>query len=268
MHYKTQIQTLEDKLSFIYVSDLHLEVDKENPDVCNFINEKVSDIIILAGDIHKGTSAINIINHLLSLNYVVIYVLGNHEFWDNDIDTLINEWRELSSNTDNLYFLENDTVTINDVDFIGSCLFTSLGTRDISEQIDWFLKQSLKETNDFERIKNIKPDVMRHLFFQSKNYIFDQLDDNRKQIVVTHYAPCELSSLEIYKNDPIRTLFFSEMGNDIAYSNIKYWIHGHMHNSSDYMINQTNILCNPRGYPFSKAMLNDDFSWTSLKRYV
>ena len=28
----------------------------------------------------------------------------------------------------------------------------------------------------------------------------------------------------------------------------KFWIHGHMHNTSDYMIAGTNVLCNPRGY--------------------
>ena len=28
----------------------------------------------------------------------------------------------------------------------------------------------------------------------------------------------------------------------------KLWIHGHMHNRSDYMIGDTRIVCNPRGY--------------------
>ena len=27
------------------------------------------------------------------------------------------------------------------------------------------------------------------------------------------------------------------------------WIHGHIHDTRDYMIGNTRILCNPRGYP-------------------
>jgi hypothetical protein len=29
---------------------------------------------------------------------------------------------------------------------------------------------------------------------------------------------------------------------------IKLWVHGHMHNPSDYMIGDTRVVCNPRGY--------------------
>ena len=29
---------------------------------------------------------------------------------------------------------------------------------------------------------------------------------------------------------------------------IKTWIHGHTHESFDYMIGSTQIVCNPRGY--------------------
>jgi len=28
-----------------------------------------------------------------------------------------------------------------------------------------------------------------------------------------------------------------------------FWVHGHMHNTSDYIIGWTNVICNPRGYP-------------------
>ena len=29
---------------------------------------------------------------------------------------------------------------------------------------------------------------------------------------------------------------------------IKVWQHGHMHNVSDYMMGETRVVCNPRGY--------------------
>ena len=33
--------------------------------------------------------------------------------------------------------------------------------------------------------------------------------------------------------------------------NVKLWVHGHMHNSLDYVERGTRVVCNPRGYvPF------------------
>jgi hypothetical protein len=29
---------------------------------------------------------------------------------------------------------------------------------------------------------------------------------------------------------------------------IKLWTHGHMHNTSDYLVGNTRVVCNPRGY--------------------
>ena len=31
-------------------------------------------------------------------------------------------------------------------------------------------------------------------------------------------------------------------------TNIKYWVHGHVHENSDYMISQCRVVANPRGY--------------------
>jgi hypothetical protein len=29
---------------------------------------------------------------------------------------------------------------------------------------------------------------------------------------------------------------------------IKLWTHGHMHNKSDYVVGESRVVCNPRGY--------------------
>lgn len=259
MNFKTEIQTIkENEISFIYLSDLHLESDKNLSDFNLIVSEKCADLAILAGDISTGTNAIHFIQHLIDLGYTVIYILGNHEFWGHDTEQTIKSWRVIADKTEHLYFLEKDTVTINNIDFIGTCLWSSLGTKEISESIDWFLKRALKTASDFENIQNFKPDYMRHYFFEAKKYIFEQLNPDRKQVVITHYAPSEQSSLDIFKGDIKRPLWFSELGHEISYSNIIYWIHGHMHNSSDYFIYNTNILCNPRGY-VDHNMVNDEF---------
>lgn len=70
----------------------------------------------------------------------------------------------------------------------------------------------------------------------------------KNKIVMTHHAPSFQSTAEIYKGDPINPGFGSDLDDYIAKSNISLWVHGHMHNSSDYMIGNTRIICNPRGY--------------------
>jgi len=39
---------------------------------------------------------------------------------------------------------------------------------------------------------------------------------------------------------------------------IKLWIHGHTHESFDYMVGDTRIVCNPRGY-IGYEQCADDF---------
>lgn len=253
------------ELSSIYMSDLHFELDNQKEQNLSFFKEKEADIAIIAGDLASGTDGEFFIRHLTNLGYIVIYVLGNHEFWFNDIDDIIQQWRDIAKKIDGFYFLEKDTVTINNVDFIGATLWTSFGTKDISEDIDWFIYQGVKGSKDFEFINKLKPNIWKHLHFQAREYIFGQLNPDRKQVVITHYCPSELSSHDRYRTDTINnSLFFSELGNKIAYSNILFWIHGHTHDSYNYFINNTNVLCNPRGY-YDYNMINSNFSWNDYK---
>lgn len=50
--------------------------------------------------------------------------------------------------------------------------------------------------------------------------------------------------------------YSTHIGAWLAYSstaaNVKLWVHGHMHNASDYVIGDTRVVCNPKGYPGEK----------------
>ena len=72
----------------------------------------------------------------------------------------------------------------------------------------------------------------------------------RKFVVVTHHAPSALSIAECYKHDTLMNgAFHSDLTDFILdRPQIKLWMHGHMHNVSDYMLGETRVVCNPRGY--------------------
>jgi hypothetical protein len=57
-------------------------------------------------------------------------------------------------------------------------------------------------------------------------------------------------------------LYVSDL-DDLIFDNpqIKYWSHGHTHESVDYMIGDCRVVCNPRGYynGYNNEGLNLDF---------
>jgi Icc-related predicted phosphoesterase len=77
-------------------------------------------------------------------------------------------------------------------------------------------------------------------------------------IVVGHHAPSSQSVAEWYKGDTLMNgAFRSDLEEFIMdRPQIQLWVHGHMHNASDYMIDATRVVCNPRGYIGHEAIAN------------
>jgi predicted phosphohydrolase len=198
--------------------------------------------------------------------------MGNHEYYTHDIKTINDFWR--SVDLDNFYFLQNDVVCFDNVRIIGSTMWASAGTLSIhpikgttiSENVDWFTRNKLKDgIQDFNSIKGFSVLHMANIFKDSMRFIFDEASKpfNGKTLVVTHHAPSSLSSLPEFTNDTTNHAFASPLDIMVEDHNIDYWIHGHMHNSSDYMIGNTRIICNPRGY---KDMRMENLDFDKIKR--
>jgi len=87
---------------------------------------------------------------------------------------------------------------------------------------------------------------------ETKQYFESVLKANqsKKFVVITHHAPSFMSIHENYKNDRLMNGGYASNLEDFILdnTNITYWIHGHMHNTFNYTIGETQVLCNPRGY--------------------
>ncbi len=66
-------------------------------------------------------------------------------------------------------------------------------------------------------------------------------------VVVTHHAPCARSIAPRIAGDPLNPAFVSDL-TDLMGQTVQLWIHGHMHQSCDYIEQGTHVICNPRGY--------------------
>ena len=65
-----------------------------------------------------------------------------------------------------------------------------------------------------------------------------------------HHAPAAESIDADFLGSPLNPAYANNWGNRLAYERgPRLWIHGHMHCPKDYTIGDTQIICNPYGYP-------------------
>ena len=69
-------------------------------------------------------------------------------------------------------------------------------------------------------------------------------------VVITHHAPHRLSIHPRYSGRLLNAAFVSDMSR--FFENVDLWIHGHMHDSFDYKIDNTRVIATPRGYAMNR----------------
>jgi hypothetical protein len=194
----------------------------------------------------------------------VIYVAGNHEHYRNSYDdTFPRLRRELP---DNVYFLEAESLQIEDVHFFGGTFWTDMNKGDPVTMA--VLKEGMSDFNgaikhghsikvetawgDSYYTNKFTPSFAKNVFHETVALLKDFLDAHTadKVVVVSHHAPSPLSINERYKSDyHMNGGYYSNLTEFILdHPQIKYFLHGHMHDPVDYMIGSTRVLSNPRGY--------------------
>jgi Icc-related predicted phosphoesterase len=93
---------------------------------------------------------------------------------------------------------------------------------------------------------------------QMLDYVDIVTRDPGSYVVVGHHAPSAQSIAERFKHDALMNgAFHSQLDNFIeARPQIRLWLHGHMHNNSNYWIGETRVVCNPRGYIGHESQAN------------
>ena len=260
------------------VSDLHLEFS----DIM-IPNDQNYDVLILSGDImiatdlhdHPETSygmysdvnleglgrrqrtALRFRDFLKRCSFQfphVIYVAGNHEFYNGKWTQSLKVLSDECAKYPNVYFLEAGCKKIDDVTFIGGTLWTDMNKGD-----PLTLHAVRDMMNDFRVIKkdlegytNLKPhDTVirhRHMLGYIKTIVAEKPDE--KFVVVGHHSPSFQSVHEGYRTETLMNgAYHSDLSEFILdRPQIKLWTHGHTHHPFDYMIGETRVVCNPRGY--------------------
>ena len=88
------------------------------------------------------------------------------------------------------------------------------------------------------------------LFNQHAGWLEARLDEpfDGPTVVITHHAPSSKSIHPRFADSLLNACFVSDAEWLVNGTRVALWIHGHVHDSFDYVLNGARVLCNPRGY--------------------
>ncbi len=229
------------------LSDLHLSSGGfERP-------ENDADVVILAGDIARPREAVAWARHF---DKPVLYVAGNHEFYGGSLDGTAAELARLCVGT-RIHVLDNAPVVIGPVRFLGSTLWTDFEVFGEGQTKAAAMAEGQHLMRDFSRIRLAEagdaifsPDDSAALFERDARWLDTTLDTphDGPTVVITHHAPSRKSIHPRFAHSLLSACFVSDAERLLGSSRVQLWIHGHTHDSFDYRVNGTRVVCNPRGY--------------------
>lgn len=222
------------KVKIILIDDIHLEGREVNEHIhfAQEINTLINNIkqtnhipiLVLAGDIGEG---INGVHWASQFSCDIVYICGNHEYWNQDYnETNINiELFVNKTENNHIKFLNNKSIILHGIRFIGTTLWTSIG-----DYLPWYDKNHIikyypamgdfrkttvnewyNNTTNINRLKNYllksgieKEKILDLINKKNFNPLFEKEENNRateflinelskkydgKTIVVTHHLP-------------------------------------------------------------------------------
>ena len=238
------------------LSDLHLEFEKPGSD----FNPGKGEVLILAGDI---CTAVDLVEDLFGMRQVylsffrkcsenfdkVFYVMGNHEHYHSILTETASVLRAHLPR--NFTLLDNNSEYYKGVHFVGATMWANFCGEDPK-----MMKLADDRMNDFQTIDysnyggSLFPDDTLREHNNTIEWFNQVLPTLRgKTVMITHHAPSFRSISGDYVTSETIGAYASDVESVIYEHSPTLWVHGHIHDSRDYMIGDTRIICNPKGYP-------------------
>ena len=237
------------------MSDLHLEFGP-----LYIHNMAKDDVLILSGDIVVAAKwekrYDDFFKKCSELFEEVFYVLGNHEHYNGTFQYTADLIRSYINKYPNIHLLDRKAIDHNGITFVGVTLWTDCNKEDpltfmhLNRAMNDFAIVDYDDVIDGTRtmraqdtVEQYKKDVEFINTFQTNEYPI---------VVIGHHAPTAESIHPRYRR---MDEFYMNGGyhsdlSEVILNNpkIKLWTHGHMHDTVDYMVGDTRVVCNPRGY--------------------
>jgi len=234
------------------LSDLHTEfADFDAP-------ATDADVIVLAGDIGVGVRGLYWAAGEKALRgKPVLYVPGNHEFYDARLERMAVEMRHAAAEL-GIHYLDNNVLDLDGVRFIGSTLWTDfLLMGDDMRRVSRAMMAAKETITDFNAIIYgttgwFTPGQSVALHQAARRFIEDSLGKPfaGPKVVVSHHAPHRRCVAPEYEDSELSPAFVSDLAPLMERHRIAAWIYGHTHTNISFEVeNGCQVVSNQRGYP-------------------
>ena len=216
-------------------------------------------MLAVAGDVHTpGERAVDWLAERFP-GVPLVYVLGNHDHYLDGSDDRYTYVEALDRARDRaaargVTLLAETSAVVAGVRFVGGTLWTDQRLGALSLQ--HAESTSRRFMRDYHRIRRRRSGRHRHLRVRetremhqvSAAYLDAALAEpfDGPTVVVTHHAPSARSLDDPHMD--LRWSYASDLEDLITRRGPDLWVHGHLHNHSDYQIGGTRVVANPRGY--------------------
>ena len=214
------------------ISDVHLEFRAPAPE------PPQADVHVVAGDLHPDPEARAA--YLRTLPGEVLFVPGNHDFYDHDFPQPL----------EGCFKRE-----INGVRFAGATLWTGFPR-------EWWPEFKHGMT-DARVIRGISWERLQ----ETHRRQLDFLREAQADVIITHHAPTWKSFPEKLLNSIYNPYYATAIldREDHPFSGVALWIHGHIHTQCLFECNGVQVLCHAHGYPM-ETLLEKSFRVVELCR--
>lgn len=223
------------------ISDLHLEFyESSGRSVVENLDVEDADVVVIAGDLCPlNILPFSIMNLLSDKCNQLIYVMGNHEHYHSSLYNALAKFEEIDNRYSNIHCLQNKEVTIGDVSFAGTTLWYKIDTETPTYS---------NLMNDFHAIP-----LFNDWINSSDKIARRFLANTESDVWVTHHLPSWQAVHPKYEGSCLNRFFVNNIEDLIAEKNPQLLLHGHTHEPFAYMVNNTEVYCNPMGYPSELA---------------
>ncbi len=241
-------------MKILILSDLHNEFSQFEPVKTD------ADVVVLAGDIDNGDAGVVWARQAWP-DRKIIYVAGNHEYYGGDFNETLTVLRRSAAAQDVLLLEEGEAV-IAGVRFLGTTLWTDFEFFGADNKQS-AMEEGQRRLTDFRLIsyaaEQFTPAHAVGLHKRSLAWLTARLGEPfaGPTVVITHHLPSRKSVPPRFTDTPLSACFVSNL--DRLFGRMDLWIHGHTHDSFDYVASGTRVVCNPRGYVTAHRAENAGF---------
>lgn len=221
-------------MKIITYSDIHLEIGKNyHPPV-----DVEGDVILLAGDIINFKHYNPLKFSLKFWDKPVIYIAGNHEYYDANMDISEKEaLKWIGRKLPNVHYLKNSAIEIDGVHFFGGTMWTDFDGGNY--QAMRYAEQNMNDyavirTNETQKLT--PEDTLKfHESYVEALIRWFETDLNGPRVVLSHHAPIPgPSGLNRHGDNILEPAYTSrDMIKIIDKYQPALWVYGHTHQPND-----------------------------------